>query len=227
MIVNGASESAFLGNENSSEDNLPLNWKLSRLVMRRKLLYISGFLLLCWGAWLTRLVGEIRNQSMLDEAKPSDLIVVLGAAEYRGRPSPVLKARLDHALTLYGKGYAGLVMTTGGAGGDPDFTEGGVARNYLVKKGVPSEQIILEAEGESTIHSMVAAAEIMKRMNLKTCIAVSDGYHLFRAKKMLEANGVVVYGSPRPGTEKGSWRDWWLYLRQAVGYTFWLAGLTI
>ena len=195
--------------------------------MLRKLLYISGVLLVAWCVWLARLVGEIRDQSMLDEAKPSDVIVVLGAAEYRGRPSPVLKARLDHALTLYGKGYAGLVMTTGGAGGDPDFTEGGVARNYLVKKGVPSEQIILEAEGLSTIHSVVAAAEIMKRMNLKTCIAVSDGYHLFRAKKMLEANGVVVFGSPRPGTEKGSWRDWWLYLRQAVGYTFWLAGLTI
>ena len=115
--------------------------------MLRKLLYISGILLVCWFVWLARLVGEIRDQSMLDEAKPSDVIVVLGAAEYRGRPSPVLKARLDHALTLYGKGYSGLVMTTGGAGGDPDFTEGGVARNYLVKKGVPSEQIILEAEG--------------------------------------------------------------------------------
>lgn len=195
--------------------------------MARKLLYISGFILLSWSLWLFKLANEIRDQSMLDEARPSDLILVLGAAEYRGRPSPVLKARLDHALTLYGKGYAGMVMTTGGAGGDPDFTEGGVARNYLVKKGVPIEQIILEAEGESTIHSVVAAAEIMKRMNLKTCIAVSDGYHLFRAKKMLEANGVIAFGSPRPGTTKGSWREWWLYLRQAVGYTFWLSGLTI
>jgi uncharacterized SAM-binding protein YcdF (DUF218 family) len=195
--------------------------------MARKLLYISGFILLSWSLWLFKLANEIRDQSMLDEARPIDVILVLGAAEYRGRPSPVLKARLDHALTLYGKGYAGMVMTTGGAGGDPDFTEGGVARNYLVKKGVPIEQIILEAEGESTIHSVVAAAEIMKRMNLKTCIAVSDGYHLFRAKKMLEANGVVAFGSPRPGTAKGSWREWWLYLRQAVGYTFWLSGLTI
>ena len=195
--------------------------------MIRKLLLIAGMGLLGWGIWLARLCVEIRDQSMLDEAKPADLILVLGAAEYRGRPSPVLKARLDHALTLYAKGYAGLVMTTGGAGGDPDFTEGGVARNYLIKKGVPSEQIILEAEGESTVHSAVAAAEIMKRMNLRTCIAVSDGYHLFRAKRMLEAQGVVAFGSPRPGTDKGSWRDWWLYFRQAMGYTLWLAGVTI
>ena len=195
--------------------------------MRRGLIFTSIGLLVACGVWLGHLCTEIRMQSTADEARPADLILVLGAAEYRGRPSPVLKARLDHGLTLYAKGFSGLMMTTGGAGGDPDFTEGGVARNYLIRKGVPSEQIILEAEGESTVHSVVAAAEIMKRMNLKTCIAVSDGYHLFRAKKMLEANGIVVYGSPRPGTNKGSWRDWWLYLRQAVGYTFWAAGLTI
>ena len=196
-------------------------------MMRRVFVVIFVGLLVGWGVWLARLCDEIRLQSTVDEAKPADVILVLGAAEYRGRPSPVLKARLDHGLTLYGKGFAGMMMTTGGAGGDPDFTEGGVARNYLIKKGVPSEQIILEAEGESTVHSVVAAAEIMKRMNLKTCIAVSDGYHLFRTKKLLEAQGVVAFGSPRPGTSKGSWRDWWLYLRQAVGYTFWLTGLTI
>ncbi len=196
-------------------------------MMRRVFVVIFVGLLVGWGAWLIRLCDEIRRQSTVDEAKPADVILVLGAAEYRGRPSPVLKARLDHGLTLYGKGFAGMMMTTGGAGGDPDFTEGGVARNYLIKKGVPSEQIILEVEGESTVHSVVAAAEIMKRMNLKTCIAVSDGYHLFRTKKLLEAQGVVAFGSPRPGTSKGSWRDWWLYLRQAVGYTFWLTGLTI
>lgn len=195
--------------------------------MRRGLIYTSIGLLVACAVWLGYLCTEIRMQSTVDEAQPADLILVLGAAEYRGRPSPVLKARLDHGLTLYAKGFSGLMMTTGGAGGDPDFTEGGVARNYLIRKGVPSEQIILEAEGESTVHSVVAAAEIMKRMNLKTCIAVSDGYHLFRAKKVLEANGIVAYGSPRPGTNKGSWRDWWLYVRQAVGYTFWAGGLTI
>ena len=195
--------------------------------MGRQLIRISLGILVAWGAWLGYLCEQIRRQSMADEARKADVIFVLGAAEYRGRPSPVLKARLDHGLTLWWRGIAELVMTTGGAGGDPDFTEGGVARNYLIKKGVPSEQIIVEAEGESTIHSVVASTEIMQRMGLKTCVAVSDGYHIFRVKKMLEAHGVVAYGSPRPGTNKGAWKDWWLYLRQATGYTFWLTGLAI
>lgn len=194
--------------------------------MRRRAINLAIGILFAWVLWLGYLCEQIRRQSMVNEARVADVIFVLGAAEYRGRPSPVLKARLDHGLTLRRRGISELVMTTGGAGGDPDFTEGGVARNYLIKMGVPSENIIVEAEGESTIHSVVAAREIMQRMGLKTCVAVSDGYHIFRVKKMLEAHGVVAYGSPRPGTDKGSWRDWWVYLRQATGYTFWLAGLT-
>src|SRR4051812_5605708 len=79
---------------------------------------------------------RIGQQSTRDEAQPSDLILVLGAAEYRGRPSPVLRSRLDHALDLYQRRLAPLIMTTGGAGGDPDFTEGGVGRAYLMQKGV-------------------------------------------------------------------------------------------
>src|SRR6266568_5039099 len=73
---------------------------------------------------------RIEQQSNKDEAQPADVIIVLGAAEYRGRPSPVLRARLDHALGLYHKGLAPRILTTGGAGGDPIFTEGGVGRSY-------------------------------------------------------------------------------------------------
>src|SRR5204862_7104928 len=89
---------------------------------------------------------RIEQQSTRDEARPADVIVVLGAAEYRGRPSPVLRARLDHALKLYQQGLAPRILTTGGAGGDPIFTEGGVGRSYLVGKGVPSESIVVEWE---------------------------------------------------------------------------------
>src|SRR5215471_19418128 len=81
---------------------------------------------------------RIERQSQREEAQPADVILVLGAAEYRGRPSPVFKARLDHALELYKKGLAPRVMTTGGAGGDPVFTEGAVGRSYLASQGVPS-----------------------------------------------------------------------------------------
>src|SRR5207302_6654730 len=125
----------------------------------------------------------------LNEEHNADAIVVLGAAEYRGRPSPVLEARLNHALFLYLKGRAPRIITTGGAGGDPVFTESTVARAYLARRGVPAEAIVVESEGDTTAHSIVAVTEIMRRMNLKSAIVVSDGYHIYRVKKMLEASG--------------------------------------
>lgn len=178
-------------------------------------------------AYLIRIAAQIHVQSTVDEARPADVIIVLGAAEYRGRPSPVFKARLDHALELYKKGLSPRILTTGGAGGDPDFTEGGVGRAYLVSRNVPSEAIIVEPEGGTTVHSTAAAAEIMRRMGLNSCIVVSDGYHIFRAKKMLEFRGLTVYGSPRPSPARSELRQWWLYCRQAVGYALWSVGIGI
>src|SRR5882672_4903848 len=103
---------------------------------------------------------EIRVQSTVDELQHSDVIMVLGAAEYRGKPSPVLEARLNHALFLYRQHWAPRVLTTGGAGGDPTFTEGEVGRAYLSSHGIPSEAILTETEGTSTVESTVAAVEI-------------------------------------------------------------------
>jgi len=170
---------------------------------------------------------EIERQSTVDEARPADVILVLGAAEYRGRPSPVLEARLNHALWLYHQGLAPRILTTGGKGGDPTFTEGEVARAYLSKHDVPSEAVLVESEGESTVHSTAAAAEIMRRMDLRSCIVVSDGYHIYRVKKMLEFEGMSVYGSPRPGDTREQWRERWLYFRQAVAYALWRIGIPI
>ncbi len=170
---------------------------------------------------------RVASQSTRDEARPADVILILGAAEYRGRPSPVLKSRLDHGLVLFKKRSAPLILTTGGAGGDPVFTEGEVGRDYLIRQGVPSEAILVEAEGDSTMHSLAAAAEIMRRMGLKSCIVVSDGYHIYRAKKMLESMGLRVYGSPRPEAVQQGPRVWWLYLRQAVGYWLWRVGIKV
>lgn len=173
---------------------------------------------------------EIREQSFVDEAHPADVIIVLGAAEYSGKPSPVLEARLNHALTLYLEEMAPRILTTGGAGGDPTFTEGGVAHHYLTGHGVPSEAILVESEGESTVHSIAAAAEIMRRMQLRSCIVVSDGYHIYRVKKMLEDRGLTVYGSPRPaetGPEEKGWQGQWIYVRQAIAYELWRVGIPI
>jgi len=170
---------------------------------------------------------RIGQQSTRDEAQPSDVILVLGAAEYRGRPSPVLRSRLDHALDLYQRRLAPLIMTTGGAGGDPDFTEGGVGRAYLMQKGVPSESIIVEDEGESTVASTAMAGEIMRRMGLRSAIVVSDGYHIFRVKKMLEFRGLNVYGSPRKELAPDFIRERWNYVKQAIGYLLWRAGVAV
>lgn len=176
---------------------------------------------------VVRVSREIQEESLIDEAQPADAIIVLGAAEYRGHPSPVLEARLNHALLLYLKGLAPRVITTGGAGGDPVFTEGSVSRAYLAKHGVPPEAIVVEREGESTAQSVAAVAEIMRRMSLRSAIVVSDGYHIFRVKKMLESSGLRVYGSPRPSVPPGEWRARWLDLRQAVGYLLWKVGIAV
>src|SRR6478736_3268778 len=111
---------------------------------------------------------RIEQQSTRDEAQPADVILVLGAAEYRGRPSPVLRARLDHALELYNRKFASRLMTTGGAGGDPLFTEGGGGRSYLMSRGVPGDSIIVENEGETTVQSIALVGEIMRRRGLRS-----------------------------------------------------------
>jgi uncharacterized SAM-binding protein YcdF (DUF218 family) len=170
---------------------------------------------------------RIERQSTLDEAQPADVILVLGAAEYRGRPSQVLRARLDHALDLYRRQLSPRILTTGGAGGDPVFTEGGVGRSYLIGHGVPAEAIIVETEGETTLESTAMAGEIMHRMGLGSVIVVSDGYHIYRVKRMLQFRGLSVYGSPRKERNQDTLRERWNYVKQAVGYLLWRAGLAV
>src|SRR5579862_9192207 len=196
--------------------------------MRRLLIWIAaGFVFLAAAASFAGILSvarEIRRQSTVDEVHPADVIMVLGAAEYRGRPSPVLEARLNHALFLYLQNMAPRILTTGGAGGDPTFTEGGVSHAYLTRHGVPAEAILVESESETTVQSVAVAAEMMQRMMLHSCIVVSDGYHIYRVKKMLETHGLTVYGSPRPEERDPS--DW-TYVRQAIAYELWRIGIPI
>jgi uncharacterized SAM-binding protein YcdF (DUF218 family) len=178
--------------------------------------------------YLFYVAKQIERQSTIDEAQTADIIIVLGAAEYRGKPSPVLQGRLNHALFLYLKGLAPYILTTGGAGGDPVYTESEVGRAYLSEHGVPSEAIVVEAEGATTIQSVNASAEIMRRMNLHSCVVVSDGYHIYRVKRLLEAHGIQVYGSPRPPAGSFSLMELrWLYFRQAAGFALWQIGVNI
>jgi uncharacterized SAM-binding protein YcdF (DUF218 family) len=191
--------------------------------LKRALLAVIGVAV----AYSALVYVQVWRQANRDEAARADAIVVFGAAEYRGSPSPVLKARLDHTLNLYQKGLAPRIITTGGHGGDPQFTEGEVSRSYLAKNGVPSEAIVVENEGETTVESAAAVGEIMDRLRLGSCIVVSDGYHIYRVKKMLEARGIRAFGSPRsPGSDPPARRAWY-YARQTLGYVMWRIGLRV
>ncbi len=196
--------------------------------MRRALLGLLLVVMAAAGAGgalaVYRLYREVRTEAVRDETRPADALVVFGAAEYQGRPSPVLKARLDHALALYRQGYAQLIIATGGHGGDPHFTEAGVSRNYLVEQGVPPENIVVEEESSTTAQAVLAVAEVLARNRFRTCLVVSDGYHLFRIKRQLASRGITAYGSPRPSRAEV---PLWTNLRQVFGYLLWRVGIRV
>jgi len=154
------------------------------------------------------------------------VIVVFGAAEYAGKPSPIYKARLDHALELYKRKLAPLVITTGGHGNDPQYTEGGVGRDYLIDAGVPEAKAVAETQSEDTADSAVRVAAIMRTNRLKTCLAVSDPYHMYRIKRMMAKQGIVAYGAPRKAKPLSAWQRAGFYLREVFSLTLWRLGLT-
>ena len=195
--------------------------------MKRTVWNALGLAFAAFLIYIAYLSVRIEQQSSREEARPADVILVLGAAEYHGRPSPVLRARLDHALALYRRGIAPRIMTTGGAGGDPVFTESTVGRSYLISQGVPSEAIIVETEGESTVHSVALAGEILRRMGLGSVVVVSDGYHIYRVKRMLESDGLRVYGSPRKERNPEPLQQHWKCVKQALGYILWRFGVPV
>ena len=165
-----------------------------------------------------RIVHEARKQAL----RPADAIVVFGAAEYAGRPSPVLRARLDHAYDLYARHLAPVIITTGGAAEDPSYSEGGVGHDYLMRRGVPERNLIAETLCTDTAHSAERLGVIMRANGMKSCLAVSDEYHVFRIKKLLEHEGMTVYVAPRTGSRpKGIFQRILAVLREAMSYLAW------
>jgi uncharacterized SAM-binding protein YcdF (DUF218 family) len=165
---------------------------------------------------------RIVRQAGLQEIHPSDAIVVFGAAQYAGHPSPVFRARLDHAYDLFQRGVAAVVITTGGSGDDPTFSEGGVGHDYLMHRGIPEPRLIAETQGSDTASSAERVAVIMRTNRMRSCVAVSDAYHVFRIRKLLEHEGVKVYVAPRPDSRPRSvWQRGLAILREAASYTAW------
>jgi uncharacterized SAM-binding protein YcdF (DUF218 family) len=176
--------------------------------------------------WVGAVYWMITLQANRDESRRADAIVVFGAAEYSGHPSPIYRARLDHAYVLFKSGLAPLIITTGGAAEDPQFSEGGVGRDYLVLRGIPDGDIVAETQSSDTNQSAVRVANILRANGFHTCLAVSDGYHMFRVKQMLEREGVVVYASPRPNSRLLSpWQRARVKLREVFSYTAWKVGM--
>ena len=170
---------------------------------------------------------QIGRQSRIDEAQAADVIVVLGAAEYGGKPSPVYRARLEHASDLFERGLAPLIITSGGKGGEVTFSEGQVGRDYLAQHGIPESRLIAETQSGATNQSAQRIAAIMRENDMKSCIAVSDGYHMYRVKKMLEAQGVTVYGSPRVESHPLSWfQRAKMVTEESFKYIAWKLGLS-
>jgi uncharacterized SAM-binding protein YcdF (DUF218 family) len=134
--------------------------------------------------------------SQHDQRRPVDAIVVLGAAQYNGRPSPVLRARLDHAVALYREGYAPLIVVTGGVGRGDTTSEAIVGRRYLVAREVPAEDVVAQPVGRSTRTSMTAVGEWLRTRGLRRVLLVSDPFHMFRLRLEARRIDLEAYTSP-------------------------------
>ena len=168
---------------------------------------------------------QVVHEAGKQELHPADAIVIFGAAEYSGHPSPVLRARLDHAYELFQQHLAPVVITTGGAAADPSFSEGGVGRDYLMHRGIPERNLIAETQGSDTAQSAQRIAVIMRANKMRSCLAVSDEYHVFRIKKLLQHEGIVVYVAPRSGSRpRGVLQRITAVLRETVSYLVWKLG---
>jgi uncharacterized SAM-binding protein YcdF (DUF218 family) len=194
---------------------------------RRWLLRLEALGLAALAAFLTLTGVRIVREGSLQELHPADAIVVFGAAEYSGHPSPVLRARLDHAFDLFERGLAPVLITTGGAASDPTFSEGGVGRDYLEHRGIPERSLIAETQGSDTAQSAVRVAVIMRANGLHSCVAVSDAYHVFRIKRLLEHEGIgPVYVAPRPDSRPRSvGQRAYAVMREASSYLLWKMGV--
>lgn len=193
--------------------------------LRSPLLIVPLLLVLGAALWSAWVYAEIRHYASIDEARPADAIVVFGAAEYDGRPSPVLRARLEQALTLYDQGLAPFVITLGGSDGE-QHSEGAVGHDFLLAHGVPESQIIAETQSVNTEQSARRLFAIARENHIHSIIAVSDGTHLFRIRALCGRYGLTVYTSPRAVGRPISARERARRIgHEILSYTAWRLGI--
>lgn len=201
------------------ETSVPRRRRFRWLKIFSLVLVVVLLMIAAWCRWVWMQVGRY---AALDEAAPSDAIVVFGAAEYDGRPSPVFRARLDHARILFERGIAPLIVTLGGSESGDAHSEGEVGRDYLIGGGVPDSAIIAETHSRSTSESARRTAVIARANNLRRLVIVSDGTHMFRIHAICEANGLNVLTSPRPHTGlESAAQDTDAIWHEILTYTVW------
>lgn len=147
--------------------------------------------------WLTSL-GAVLIWERNDQARPASAIVVLGAAQYVGRPSPVLRARLDHTIDLFRRRLAPVIIVTGGTGRGDTTSEAAVSRRYAIKQGVPASAILMETKGRTTSESMDGVAALMAQRHRRDVLLVSDPFHMLRLTILARRHGLIPYASPTP-----------------------------
>ncbi len=214
--------------EADDPDQTTANCRHANLVRRTlwslvRILIFVVFITAC--AWFWWLFLHIRHAASEDQAAPADAIAVFGAAEYNGRPSPVLNARLEHALDLYQRRLAPVIITLGGGGDtqrDSQYSEGGVGRDFLLSHGVADGRIIAETTSNDTEESVARLAAIARENHFETILIVSDGTHLFRIQQLCAALGLHVLLSPREsGRSVGKIEIFNRYVHEMIGYTLW------
>jgi uncharacterized SAM-binding protein YcdF (DUF218 family) len=151
--------------------------------------------LLMFGTWVISLAGVVFWEHR-DTARPAAAIVVLGAAQYVGRPSPVLRARLDHAIDLWRRGFAPRIIFTGGIGDHDTTSEAAVGQRYAISRGIPARAILIENSGRSTAASLQQVASLMDAEPSRDVILVSDPFHMLRLSILARRFGMTPLSSP-------------------------------
>lgn len=161
--------------------------RVFRALVLAVLLLVAG-----WGV----VVFAVANVGAGDRAAPADAIAVLGAAQYNGRPSPVFRARLDHAASLYRRGLAPVVLVTGGVGARDTLSEADVGRRYLLGLGIPADSAVALRAGADTYASMAEVGGWFSQRGSRRVILVSDGFHLLRLRIIATGLGLTPLTSP-------------------------------
>ena len=183
---------------------------------RRGVLAWLGWLLLAVLLWLVAVATWIVWTGQRDQAGPADAIIVLGAAAYDTRPSPVFEERIRHGLDLYQRGYAPVLLFTGGYGNGARYAESQVARRYALRHGVPESAILIESTSRNTRENLQQARKQMQQHRLHRVIVVSDPLHMSRALRLSRELGIDAVGSPTPSTRFRSVHTQWRFLLQEV-----------